>query len=348
MSISNLLIQWYQNNKRDLPWRNSKDPYFIWLSEIILQQTRVNQGLPYYLKFIEAFPSIQDFSEAKEDDILKLWQGLGYYSRARNMHKAAKFIVQQYQGLFPNQVEDLLKIPGIGPYTANAIASLAFNQSVPVVDGNVFRVLSRLFEINEDIGKKSTYTLFYKTALQLMTNANPSHFNQAMMELGALICTPKSPNCKACPLKYNCLAYTHKTQLDFPIKIKKIKIKLRFFNYLVLLHQNKTIIYQRSENDIWQNLWEFPIFETSQKIEHPKSILLQAKTLLNAQTKFELVKQIEFNHVLTHQKINALFWIFEVSHLSPLEVKYEVVEFDKINTKFALSRLTDKFISSYF
>jgi A/G-specific adenine glycosylase len=348
MSISNLIINWYQKNKRDLPWRNSIDPYSIWLSEIILQQTRVNQGLPYYLRFIDAFPTVKDFSKADEEDILKLWQGLGYYSRARNMLKAAKFIDLNYQGNFPENVDDLLKIPGIGPYTANAIASLAFNKSVPVVDGNVFRVIARMFEIKEDIGKKSTYDIFYKTASQLMGNYNPSSFNQAMMELGALVCTPQSPKCQTCPVLHHCASFKNKTQLDFPVKLKKIKTKKRFFNYIVLLNQNNTLIYKRSANDIWQNLWEFPLFETEEKTNQHKTILALTQSLLTNETKIAFLKHLEFDHVLTHQKINALFWIFKVEHLLPIEDKYEVVEFDKINIKFALSRLTDKFLSSYY
>jgi A/G-specific adenine glycosylase len=346
MSISFLLIQWYLKNKRDLPWRNSKNPYSIWMSEIILQQTRVNQGLPYYIKFMNAYPTIEDFSKANEDDILKLWQGLGYYSRARNMHKAAKYIVQNHHGHFPKDIPALLAIPGVGPYTANAIASMAFDKSVPVVDGNVFRVLSRLLEIDDDIRKQSSYSVFYNAAFELMGNSNPSDFNQAIMELGALICLPKSPNCISCPVVHHCGAYSNKSQLSFPVNIKKNKIKHRHFNYLVLLNQNRTLIYQRLEKDIWQNLWEFPLIETAQKILQPAALMPYMHSLLSKEQKTTFYKCIEFNHVLTHQKINAIFWIFQVEDLNQAEDKFELVDFDKINIKFALSRLTHKFITS--
>jgi A/G-specific adenine glycosylase len=348
MIISDLLLQWYKNNKRDLPWRNTQDPYSIWISEIILQQTRVAQGLPYYTKFINAFPTINEFSNASEDEILKLWQGLGYYSRARNMHKAAKYIVQNHQSTFPNNITDLLKIPGIGKYTANAIGSMAFDLKVVVVDGNVYRVISRLLAIDEDISKNSTYSTFYSAALQLMNNASPAEFNQAMMELGALICTPKSPNCAICPLQILCIANSKHMQTAFPVNLKKVKIKNRYFNYVVLIANNRTLVYQRTNNDIWKNLWEFPLFETPNPITNPIEIiaLINENVVKNANLVFK--ESVNFKHVLTHQNIFATFWVFTTTKVNPLEDKYELVEIDEINIKFALSRLTDKFISSYF
>ncbi|WP_375579469.1 A/G-specific adenine glycosylase [Marivirga tractuosa] len=238
-SFSNSLINWYKNNKRDLPWRNTTDPYKIWLSEIILQQTRVNQGLPYYNKFVSQYPKVLDLAKAPEDEVMRLWQGLGYYSRARNLHECAKSVVKDYNSEFPKAYNELLKLKGVGKYTAAAIASFAFEQAVPVVDGNVFRVLARYFDVSDDISQPKTFTKFFNIAKELIPDDYAASFNQAMMELGATICTPKKPDCENCPLSQECEARIHHKQSELPVKMKKIKIKNRYLYYLIWQHEEK-------------------------------------------------------------------------------------------------------------
>ena len=256
-SFAKLLINWYNNHQRDLPWRNTSAPYKIWLSEIILQQTRVNQGLPYYNKFINEYPSVHDLANAPEDEVMRLWQGLGYYSRARNLHECAKSIVNQYDGEFPSTYNELLKLKGVGKYTAAAIASFAFNQAVPVVDGNVFRVLARYFCVTDDIAQPKTFTKFFNIAKELIPEEQAASFNQAIMELGATICTPKKPACENCPLAQDCEARIHHKQSELPVKKKKIKIKHRYLYYLIWQEGGKLAMKKRGESDIWQGLFDF-------------------------------------------------------------------------------------------
>ena len=266
-SLSPQILNWYEAHKRELPWRETTDPYAIWLSEIILQQTRIDQGLAYYLKFIEAYPTVKDFAMASEDEILKHWQGLGYYSRARNMHYTAKMIVEKYNNEFPNSYNELLKLKGVGEYTAAAIASISFNLPHATVDGNVFRVLSRVFGISTPIdtgkGKKEFTTL----ANDLLDNHHPGTFNQAFMEFGAVQCTPQKPACENCPINNVCFAYKKAAISAYPVKQGKTKIRKRYFNYLVIQYKNFTFLKKRSENDIWRNLYEFPLAETTEKID---------------------------------------------------------------------------------
>ncbi len=278
MSFSKTLITWYLDNKRDLPWRKTKDPYHIWLSEIMLQQTRVAQGLPYFLAFTEAFPTVFDLAKADEEKVLKLWQGLGYYSRARNLHATAKYISEELSGNFPNNYKDLLKLKGIGEYTAAAIASFSFKECVPVVDGNVYRVLSRYFDIETDIASSGAKKEFTQLASELIDKKKPELFNQAIMEFGALQCVPKSPDCNSCPLDNSCLALAKNKVSQLPIKLKKQKITNRFFNYLLVIdNKNQAIINKRTQKGIWHNLYEFPFensfdYETLKK--HPFPIVL--------------------------------------------------------------------------
>jgi len=259
------LLGWYTINKRDLPWRRTNDPYAIWLSEIILQQTRIDQGLSYYLRFIKKYPTIADFARADEDDILKLWQGLGYYSRARNMHSAARTIVQEYQGKFPSGYHDLLKLKGIGEYTAAAIASISGGQPHAVVDGNVYRVLSRLFGITTPIDSNTGKKEFTKLANTLMPPGNPGEYNQALMEFGALFCTPKNPDCPGCIFNNRCTACHTSMVNKLPVKSGKQKIRTRYFNYLIIQNNETTYMKKRTGNDIWKNLYEFPVIETQEK-----------------------------------------------------------------------------------
>lgn len=295
--ISLQIVQWYRQNKRDLPWRNTSDPYKIWLSEIILQQTRVAQGLPYYEKFVEKFPSVFQFAQSEEIEILNTWQGLGYYSRARNMHATAKFIVNELKGEFPTNYDQLIQLKGIGPYTAAAIASFAYNEKKAVVDGNVSRVIARIFGIEEPINETKGSKLIQTFADELIESQTPSEFNQAIMEFGALQCSPKNPNCEICPLIALCEAFA-KQKVDFlPVKTKKVKVKIRHFHYLVYLNQNKIILEHRIHKDIWQNLYTFPIIETS----------TEAQAI---EDQYDYRLKIETNpHILTHQKIHQRFYI---------------------------------------
>ena len=243
--FSDMLISWYEVNKRDLPWRETRDPYKIWLSEIILQQTRVNQGLPYYLRFEEQFPSVERFASAKLETILKTWQGLGYYSRARNMHACAKTVVEELNGSFPNNYIDLQKLKGIGKYTAAAIASICYDEEVPTIDGNVYRVLSRIFGLENDISESRTFKIFYEKAEELISKESPGDFNQALMEFGATVCLPKKPDCENCIFSDRCFALKKDLISSLPVKSKKVKIRTRHFQYLIILYGNRILIRQR-------------------------------------------------------------------------------------------------------
>ena len=300
------IIHWYHQNKRNLPWRESQDPYQIWLSEIILQQTRVKQGLPYYLKFVEKYPSVQDLAQASEEEVLRLWQGLGYYSRARNMHATAQYVVQELQGKFPDNYKDLLKLKGVGKYTAAAIASFAFGEAVAVVDGNVFRVLARLFGIDTDIASSQGHKEFSALAQSLIPQQNPGIYNQAIMEFGALHCSPQKPNC-ICPVSDECIAFREGRQKDLPVKIKKIKSKTRYFHYLILQDGKKIALKQRNQKDIWQGLYDFFLIEDKafQSIEK----ILEHSDLQDIVDNLLIEKESEvFTHVLTHQRVHAKFW----------------------------------------
>ena len=266
-SFSKDLICWYYENKRDLPWRKTKDPYKIWLSEIILQQTKIAQGLPYYLKFVVQYPTVSKLAKASEREVLKLWEGLGYYSRARNLHKTAKIVINDLKGVFPSNHKELVKLPGIGDYTASAISSFSINEINPVIDGNVYRFLSRLIGIKTPINTSKSHKEFRDIAKILISKKNPSDFNQAIMEFGSLICRPTSPLCEKCMYQNNCFAHLNKELHALPVKIKKKKVRDRFFNFLIVKSDsNQTIIIKRKEKDIWQNLYQFPLFETKKKL----------------------------------------------------------------------------------
>lgn len=306
--ISPLLIDWYQVHKRDLPWRDIQDPYRIWVSEIILQQTRVNQGLDYYFRFIERFPNVQSLAEASEEEVLKYWQGLGYYSRARNLHKAAKIIVSQYQAIFPDTYQTIISLPGIGVYTAAAICSFAFNLPFAVVDGNVYRVLSRLFDIHTPIDSTEGVKLFKVLAQELLDDRRAGTHNQAIMEFGALQCVPNNPDCTVCPLSHLCIAYANNTVSSLPVKQQKIQVKNRYFNYLLFAQGTTTWLQQRTDKDIWKKLYEFPLIESEQLLNkqdllaHPyfKELIGHNKLA------FEVISiGKSHKHVLTHQRIFA-------------------------------------------
>jgi A/G-specific adenine glycosylase len=312
-AFSENLIRWYFTNKRELPWRETKDPYKIWLSEVILQQTRVAQGLPYYEKFVEQYPSIELLANADEKDVLRLWQGLGYYSRARNMHATAKIVVQDFGGKFPNTYEGLLKLKGIGPYTAAAIASFAFNEKVAVVDGNVYRVLARVFGVETDISSHEAKKIFSELANELISDESPSIYNQAIMEFGATHCMPANPACMFCVFHYDCVANATGRQNVLPIKTKKVKVKNRFFNYFVIEKDNQFLMNQRTEKDIWSGLYDFYLVESKDKLAELDVI---ENDFLQKILSKSIIKNVSenFKHILTHQRIEAKFWHLVLNH----------------------------------
>jgi A/G-specific adenine glycosylase len=332
-----LIAVWYRQNKRDLPWRDTKNAYFIWLSEVILQQTRVNQGLNYYLKFINNYPTVRHLANANEQDVLKDWQGLGYYSRARNLHKAAKQVCEDFDGSFPSSFKELKKLKGVGDYTAAAIASFAFNEAVAVVDGNVYRVLSRVFDIDTPIDSSDGKKLFQELANSLIDQENPGEFNQALMEIGALQCVPQNPSCEICPLQVKCLSYTNQTVQQRPVKLGKTKVRNRYFHYLYFFELEKTILIKRIGKDIWQHLYEFPMIETESNEEI--STLIEEKFAVKPN-----YVSPERIHILSHQKIHARFYhipILPAQH--QLDESWNIILQEEIQN-FPLPRLIDRYL----
>ncbi|MEJ8758545.1 A/G-specific adenine glycosylase [Pontibacter sp. H259] len=322
--FSETLITWYNRHKRNLPWRTTTDPYFIWLSEVILQQTRVNQGLPYYNKFTEAYPTIQALAAAPEDEVMRLWQGLGYYSRARNMHHTAKQIVTEFGGIFPDNYNDLLKLKGVGSYTAAAIAAFAFKEKVAVLDGNVFRVLARVFGISEDIAVPSSRKVFQEQADQLVPADEPDTYNQAIMEFGAIQCTPIMPDCLFCPLQQSCFAFTHGLVQELPVKSKAKAARARFFHYLVFEYQGQYYMRKRLEGDIWQGLYDFYLHESIDKNLTPQTLLQELNTAgIPVQPAQLLTPRKEYKHILSHQKITAKFYLIKLNTRLQTEVEQE-------------------------
>jgi len=308
------LVAWYEEHKRDLPWRHTTDPYKIWLSEVILQQTRVQQGLPYYHNFVENYPKVEDFAAADEQDILRLWQGLGYYSRARNMHKAAQTVANELNGQFPSNYKDLLQLKGVGSYTAAAIASFAYGESVAVLDGNVFRVLSRIFDVEEDIASPKGKKTFEALANELIPTKNAGVYNQAIMEFGALHCKPKKPNCMFCPFQEKCEAFRLGKQAVLPVKLKKTKVRNRYFHYLVWEHDGKLLMKERQEGDVWQGLHDFMLVENAPAFLENEQIFesLIEQQLAAATWKIAAISA-DFKHILSHQRIFARFFQLQVS-----------------------------------
>ena len=315
MTFSQKLISWYLEYKRDLPWRTTKDPYKIWLSEVILQQTRVAQGLPYYESFVNNFPTVFDLAKADEQQVLKTWQGLGYYSRARNLHHTAQYVAEHLKGEFPKTYDELIKLKGIGSYTAAAIASFSNEEPVAVVDGNVFRVLSRYFGVETDISSSAAKKEFQQLADEVLDKRNPSLFNQAIMEFGALQCVPKSPNCESCVLNHSCVALLKNKVDELPVKLKKTKVIQRFLHYLVFLDQNQnTVINKRTQSGIWKNLYEFPLIEVESKTDLEiigQKIVDSYKDEYQIQN-ISVFNQKEIIHKLSHQQLHISFWRIEV------------------------------------
>ncbi|WP_047416999.1 A/G-specific adenine glycosylase [Cellulophaga sp. Hel_I_12] len=315
MIFSKQILLWYAKNKRELPWRNTTDAYHIWLSEIMLQQTRVAQGTPYYLKFIDNFPTVQHLAAASEEKVLKLWQGLGYYSRARNLHATAKIVTDKYNARFPDSYKELIKLKGVGDYTASAIASISFNRPEAVVDGNVYRVLARYYGVSLAINSSEGIHYFKALAERVMDVEAIREYNQAIMEFGAIQCVPRNPNCGACPLQNSCVALKEGRIDALPVKLKKLKVKLRYFNYLVLLDdQKKTILRKRTGKGIWQNLYEFPLVESDQSLAASK-IKSEIEKQFNFKNAFEVYQYntTEIVHKLSHQHLYTTFWIVSIT-----------------------------------
>ncbi|UKT63798.1 A/G-specific adenine glycosylase [Pedobacter mucosus] len=307
MTFQNELINWYHVNKRDLPWRHTQDAYTIWLSEIILQQTRVEQGLPYFTKFLHKFPSVFDFAATTETEVLKLWQGLGYYSRGRNMHATAQLVVKNFEGRFPTLHDELIKLKGVGEYTAAAISSFSSGEARAVVDGNVFRVLARYFGIDTAINSPAGKKQFYMLANDLLLKSDPALYNQAIMEFGAIQCKPKSPVCSICPLNQSCYAFKNNLINVLPVKIKKAVQKHRFFNYFVCVTDTDVLVKERQAGDIWQHLYDFPLIETENEISLADPIFNnEVKTLFGSDVDCTLLSYKR--HILTHQIIHVQFF----------------------------------------
>ncbi len=337
------IFNWYIKNKRDLPWRQTNNPYYIWISEIILQQTRVEQGTAYYLRFIEKFPTVEKLAAANEDEVLKIWQGLGYYSRARNMHSAARQIIESYNGKFPENYDEIRSLKGIGAYTAAAVSSIAFNLPYPAVDGNVYRVLSRYFGITVPVDTGKGKNEFYHVATELISDKNPGFHNQAFMEFGALQCIPKSPNCKMCPVVQTCFAFQNKMVNQLPVKSKKAKQKDRFFYYFFIEVGNSTFLEKRTGNDIWQNLYQFPLFESEKELRDEEALQNENFPILNSCS--YTIKNITGTkkHVLSHQIIYARLIHVQLNDCTCLNGNFIQVNKKDIST-FAVPRLVELFL----
>jgi len=342
MQIVLNILQWYQKNKRDLPWRATNNPYFIWLSEIILQQTQVIQGLNYYYKFIENFPTIHHLAAANEEDILKLWQGLGYYSRARNLHKAAQTIVNDFNGEFPSTYNDVLKLSGVGPYTASAITSMAYELPYPVLDGNVYRFVARLYNIDLPINQPKTYTAFQEILTEMMVNQKPSTFNNAMMEMGAIVCKPVQPLCQNCPVLSFCEAYKKGTVNQLPVKLNKVKVKTRVFNYFYFNLNGAFYIEKRTQKDIWENMYQLPLIETNNPVINSELKLMLAEKQWgdSLDIKFEM----DLSHQLTHQKILVKVWSCSLDNKS-FRTEKDWIKVDEVSyKKYPIPKLIEKIV----
>lgn len=299
------LLTWYHENKRDLPWRKDQNPYKVWVSEIMLQQTKVDTVIPYFLRFMEKFPTPEALAEAEEQDVLKAWEGLGYYSRARNLQNAVREVVSSYGGNVPEDEKELGGLKGIGPYTKGAILSIAFNKPVPAIDGNVMRVFSRLFMIEEDISLQRTKNLVDEKLKKMISREDPASFNQAIMELGALVCTPRSPGCLLCPVQAHCGALAHGKQETLPIKGKaKKKREIPYDVLLIRNENNEYLIEKRPEKGLLANLWQFPMIPIAELNQENSQDWIFENYSVRVQIKD---KMGQLNHVFTH-----LIWQLDI------------------------------------
>lgn len=339
------LVRWYIASKRVLPWRNTSNPYFIWVSEIILQQTRVNQGLPYYIRFIETFPTVEQLAKANPQEILNIWKGLGYYRRALNMHQAATYILNECKGKFPNRYEDLLKLKGVGEYTAAAIASISYGEKTPVVDGNVVRVLSRLFLLSGDKSSSKFRKKLVDMIKPSMDYLNPSYVNQGLMELGAMICLPHKLNCKECPVKAWCNAFKSGKVEQFPAVVEKNKTKEIFFNYLIITDYKYVLMHKRTENNIWKDMYQFPLIEADKNFQSNE--LLEHEFFKNhfAKNVAFLSESGIYKHILSHRIVYAKYFMFTLEKWK--NAGYEKIKINKLDS-LPLPRLIEKMKNDLF
>lgn len=345
-SVADILLDWYAREGRDLPWRRTRDPYRIWLSEVILQQTRVAQGTEYYLRFTERFPDVASLAAAPEDEVLKLWQGLGYYSRARNLHAAARQVVERFGGRFPVALEEVRSLRGVGDYTAAAICSAAYDAPCAVVDGNVYRVLARLFDLDAPIDSTAGKRAFAELAQSQLDTAHPGRYNQAIMDFGALRCTPSSPRCEACPLAGRCLALAAGTVAARPVKQGKTRVRDRWFNYLHVSSGDRTLLRRREGRDIWQGLYEFPLIETEGPAELPELVRLPQFRELLGDAPWHLVRSIPLpKHQLSHQTLHAVVHRIETPSLMPAAAAMAVPT--AALGDYAVPRLIDRYLIKY-
>ena len=346
MSITARLISWYLQHKRDLPWRHTCDPYAIWLSEVILQQTRVNQGMDYYHRFLELFPTVYDLASATEGEVLKAWQGLGYYSRARNLHATAKKVAGEMGGEFPRTAAEMKLLKGVGDYTAAAITSFCFDECVPVLDGNVQRVVSRILAMEEPVDKPPGKTAIYKVLDEWIDPLNPAMFNQAIMEFGALQCTPKKPKCEACPLKDVCLAFAGGRQTDFPMKAAKTKVTDLWMTYFVAVHEGQVLVRHRQHSGIWKGLYDFPSIDSDVPLG-AQAALLQWCDERGSDAKLLLLSPpIELLHVLSHRRIHAVFLEVRLPNKVSTRESEQWLPIDDLES-LGISRLVDRYIREH-
>lgn len=311
MRFTSQITTWYSKNKRNLPWRDSDNPYVIWIAEVVFQQTRIEQGLPYFTKFLEKFPTVNHLANAKQEEVLKKWQGLGYYSRARNLHFSAKYIVHDLSGVFPSSYKELLKLKGVGPYIAAEVASVCFSEPVAAIDGNVQRVISRVFNVTEAVNIPQGDKIIRALSQEHLDVTHPGDYNQAVMELGALVCLPKNPLCNQCPVADFCIANQMGVQLNLPVKIKKVKIRKRYFNYFLHSKNGMLAMRERSSGDIWQGLFE-PVLEETSNLEKLNHTLVYRE-----------------QRILSHQKIEIRFFIRMCSN-SQIEKNYNWYDLEDV------------------
>ena len=349
MKFSDKIEQWYETHRRNLPWRQTDDPYSIWIAEVIFQQTRINQGLAYYERFMEQFPTVKHLADADEKEVLKRWQGLGYYSRARNLHHTARVIIQEHGGAFPETYEKLIQLKGIGEYTAAAILSIAFQKPFPVVDGNVSRVLARVFGIRDEINSSKGKKIFYAKARQLMGNCDPGTFNQALMEFGALYCVPSNPDCPNCLFADACFAYKNKLVEELPVKKPKKATRKRFFHYLVIQdnrgEEPAVFMKKRTGNDIWRHLYEFPLIETN-RVVGKKYLEKLFSDHFDREISLKRLSPVEYKHVLTHQTILCRFYRINVENTEKFNEEYIRIPLSEVR-RYPVSRLVEKYLEEH-
>lgn len=344
MNFNYLILSYFDKNKRDLPWRDTKDAFRIWLSEIILQQTRVDQGMKFYNNFIHEFETIFDLANADEQKVLKLWQGLGYYSRARNLHFTSQYIANELEGKFPDNFNDLKKLKGVGDYTAAAIASIVYNEAVPAVDGNMFRVFARYFNIDDDISLPKTKKIFWDLGLQIIDQKRPGDFNQAVMDLGATICTPKLAKCDSCPLNESCEALRLNKVNKLPVKLKKVKVTNRHLHFIVIENEGEIALSKRIGKDVWLNLFTFPKIETD-------TDLLDKGWIFEYNLEDKLSFISEEKHILSHQNLFIKYWKLNVS-LKDINHFKQDLDFEMISLNdlehYPLPKPIEKFINKHY